>query len=120
MLRNGHEPPPGLQLLARTPGQLDVEFWKALRKREIPYAFKLDAANLPEVEWRMFMGTYKGATDLITKHLWPWPAFMATRWLAPRGVTPNMVTLVGALLVFLAFWLFLNGHFGRVSQRPGL
>ncbi|MGE0237807.1 MAG: CDP-alcohol phosphatidyltransferase family protein [Parvibaculaceae bacterium] len=112
MLRNGGEPPPGLALLARTPGQLDVEFWKALRKRETPYAFRLTAANRAEVEWRMFMGTYKGATDLITKHLWPWPAFMMTRWLAPRGITPNMVTLVGALLVFLAFWLFLEGYFG--------
>jgi phosphatidylglycerophosphate synthase len=60
----------------------------------------------------MFMGTYKGATDLITKHLWPRPAFLATRWLAPRGVTPNMVTLLAAVLVFLTFWLFLKGHFG--------
>ena len=32
----------------------------------------------------MFMGTYKGATDLVTKHLWPLPAFHATRCLAPR------------------------------------
>ncbi|MGE0149394.1 MAG: CDP-alcohol phosphatidyltransferase family protein [Parvibaculaceae bacterium] len=112
ILRDGRDPPPGLSLLARTPDQLDVEFWKALRKRETPYAFKLDAANRRQVEWRMFMGTYKGATDLVTKHLWPRPAFIATRWLAPRGVTPNMVTLVGALLVFLAFWLFLEGRFG--------
>jgi phosphatidylglycerophosphate synthase len=60
----------------------------------------------------MFMGTYKGATDLITKHLWPGPAFLATRWLAPRGITPNMVTLAAAVLVFLTFWLFLQGHLG--------
>jgi phosphatidylglycerophosphate synthase len=60
----------------------------------------------------MFMGTYKGATDLVTKHLWPRPAFLVTRWLALRGITPNMVTLIGAIMVFLAFWFFLNGQFG--------
>jgi phosphatidylglycerophosphate synthase len=60
----------------------------------------------------MFMGTYKGATDLITKHVWPRPAFLATRWLAARGITPNMVTFLAAVLVFLAFWLFLEGRFG--------
>ena len=111
MLRTGSVPPAHLNLLVRAPDQLDVEFWKALRKRETPYAFGLVAANQPAIEWRMFMGTYKGATDLVTKHLWPWPAFLATRWLAPRGITPNMVTLVGALLVFLAFWFFLEGQF---------
>ena len=112
ILANGREPSPDLHLSARTPDELDAKFWKALRKRETPYAFRLNPANRHEVEWRMFMGTYKGATDLITKHLWPRPAFMATRWLAPRGISPNMVTLVGAVLVFLAFWLFLEGHFG--------
>ncbi|MGE3873337.1 MAG: CDP-alcohol phosphatidyltransferase family protein [Parvibaculaceae bacterium] len=112
ILRNDATPTPGLHMEARTPDQLGVTFWKALRKRETPYAFRLTAANQRQVEWRMFMGTYKGATDLVTKHLWPRPAFFATRWLAPRGITPNMVTLLGAVLVFLAFWLFLQGYFG--------
>ncbi len=59
----------------------------------------------------MFMGTYKGATDLVTKHLWPTPAFHATRALAPRGITPNMVTTIAALMTVLAFWCFLKGQF---------
>ena len=66
-----------------------MEFWKSLRKRETPYAMIVTAENRSAVEWRMFMGTYKGATDVITKHLWPVPAFYATRFLAPRGVTPE-------------------------------
>ncbi|QIG46536.1 CDP-alcohol phosphatidyltransferase family protein [Nordella sp. HKS 07] len=111
ILLEGIEPASGLQLLARTPDQLDAKFWKALRKRETPYAFRLTADNQPDVEWRMFMGTYKGATDLVTKHVWPRPAFAVTRWLAPRGITPNMVTLVGAVMVFLAFWLFMQGQY---------
>jgi phosphatidylglycerophosphate synthase len=112
ILQSGRAPSPDLHLEARTPDQLDAKFWKALRKRETPYAFVLSPANQAYVEWRMFMGTYKGATDLVTKHLWPRPAFLATRWLAPRSITPNMVTLVGAVMVFLAFWFFLKGQFG--------
>jgi phosphatidylglycerophosphate synthase len=101
--------PHGLAL--RTPGELDAAFWKGLRKRETPYAMLVDASNREAIEWRMFMGTYKGATDFVTKHLWPRPAFAVTRALAPLGVTPNMVTLAGAALTVAAFWLFLEGAF---------
>lgn len=97
---------------ARRPSELDAQFWKALRKRETPYAFRISPAGQDAMEWRIFMGTYKGATDLVTKHLWPRPAFIATRILAPLGITPNMVTLLGAILVFAAFWLFWQGHYG--------
>jgi phosphatidylglycerophosphate synthase len=101
--------PPGLDV--RQPADLDAAFWKGLRKRETPYAFVVAPANRDAVEWRMFMGTYKGATDFITKHLWPWPAFHVTRVLAALGVTPNLVTLVAAVATVAAFWLFLNGAF---------
>ena len=99
------------KLLARAPSQLDTDFWKALRKRETPYAMVVTPSNKPAVEWRMFMGTYKGATDLVTKHLWPVPAFHVTRYLASCGITPNMVTTVGAIMTALAFWFFLKGQF---------
>ena len=107
----GAKPFTGAKLLARAPSQLDMDFWNSLRKRETPYALIVTPENQGAVEWRMFMGTYKGATDLITKHLWPVPAFYATRILAPLGVTPNMVTTMAALLTALAFWFFLNGQF---------
>jgi phosphatidylglycerophosphate synthase len=95
----------------RAPSQLDANFWKSLRKRETPYALLTTAASAARDEWRMFMGTYKGATDLVTKHLWPRPAFYATRILAPLGITPNMVTCVAAVLTVLAFYLFWKGEF---------
>ncbi len=98
-------------LPVKSPADIDVRFWKALRKRETPYAMQITAQNMAAVEWRMFMGTYKGATDLVTKHVWPVPAFYATRWLASAGVTPNMVTSVGAIATVLAFYLFLQGYF---------
>jgi phosphatidylglycerophosphate synthase len=93
------------------PEQVKAEFWKALRKRETPYAARITAANKDALEWRMFMGTYKGATDIVTKHVWPVPAFFVTRFLAPLGITPNMVTSVAAVLTVLAFWLFWRGDF---------
>ena len=34
-----------------------------------------------------------------------------THYLAPRGITPNMVTALAAILTVLAFWLFLRGEF---------
>ncbi len=98
-------------LLMRAPSDMDVNFWSTLRKRETPYALPLTSSNKTDVEWRMFMGSYKGATDLVTKHVWPRPAFHVTRWLAPRGITPNMVTTVGAIMTVAAFFLFLYGHF---------
>jgi phosphatidylglycerophosphate synthase len=111
-LLSGEGPPSDhLKLLVRTPEGLDVEFWKGLRKRETPYAQTISAQTLKSVEWRMFMGTYKGATDFVTKHVWPRPAFHVTRMLAPTGITPNMVTTVSAIAMILAFWLFLEGHF---------
>ena len=98
-------------VLVRAPSEMEANFWSALRKRETPYALPLTETNQAQVEWRMFMGTYKGATDLVTKHVWPVPAFHVTRWLAPRGITPNMVTTVGAIMTVAAFVLFLYGQF---------
>ncbi len=95
----------------RAPSQLDANFWKALRKKETPYALLTTPQSAASDEWRMFMGTYKGATDVVTKHLWPRPAFYATRFLAPLGVTPNMVTCVAAVFTALAFYLFLKGDY---------
>ena len=111
-LTTGEMPEEGAGFEVRRPGELGVNFWKKLRKREAPYALVLNAANRRDVEWRSFMGTYKGATDLVTRRLWPWPAFHVTRWLADTPVTPNMVTLLSAVLVVVAFALFRGGHYG--------
>ncbi len=94
----------------KRPGELDASYWKALRKRENPYALTIGRDNARSVEWRSFMGTYKGATDVVTKHLWPWPAFHVTRWIAPTAITPNLVTALSAVCVVLAFWLFMEAH----------
>ena len=96
-------------LTAMRPRDLDASYWKSLRKREVPYALIVNQDNRKAVEWRMFMGTYKGATDFVTKHFWPLPAFTVTRFIAPLGISPNMVTTVSAVCVVAAYLYFLSG-----------
>ncbi|MDF2900313.1 MAG: hypothetical protein K0Q62_372 [Phenylobacterium sp.] len=83
-----------------------------LRKKEPPILRRLTKANVGEVEKRLFQGSYKGVTDLVTKYVWPAPARMVTRWCALAGITPNQVTFASFLLVLAAFALFWTGHFG--------
>ena len=47
--------------------------------------------------------------DALTLYLWRKPAFYLTRWAARAGLSPNFVTLVGAVLCVLAFFLFWRG-----------
>lgn len=105
--------PAGLRVV--TAADLGASYWAALRKREEPYALLVHPERVGRIEWRMFMGTYKGATDLVTKWLWPWPAFHATKLCARLGVTPNQVTFASLLLVIAAFVWFWQG-----AWWPGL
>jgi phosphatidylglycerophosphate synthase len=82
-----------------------------LRKLMPAYLLPLTAEGLPAVERRMFSGSYKGVTDLVTKYVWPRPAQVVTKLCAQLGVTPNQVTVVSAVFTLLAFWLFGKGEF---------
>jgi phosphatidylglycerophosphate synthase len=80
-----------------------------LRKKLVPLL--IPATDRRTIEQALFKDSYKGVTDLVTKHAWPYLALPVTRWCARQGITPNQVTLVSALLVVVAFWLFWNGNF---------
>ena len=82
-----------------------------LRKRERPFVLPLDPANPEPVERAAYDASYKGVTDALTLYLWRRPAFHLTRWAAEAGLTPNMVTAVGAILCVAAFALFWIGHY---------
>ena len=84
---------------------------RSLRKREIPFATIVTSGNANAIEWRLFKASYKGVTDFVTKHVWPVPAFWVTKFCANVGLSPNMVTTVGAVLVLLAFKWFYIGQF---------
>jgi phosphatidylglycerophosphate synthase len=83
----------------------------ALRKRERPFVLPLDPDDPGPVERAAYDAAYKGVTDALTLYLWRKPAFYLTRWAARAGLAPNFITLVGAILCVLAFWLFWNGHY---------
>jgi phosphatidylglycerophosphate synthase len=85
--------------------------YRKLRKRDRPFVLPLDPANPELIERAAYDAAYKGVTDALTLFLWRKPAFYLTRWAAEAGLTPNMVTAVGAVLCVLAFWLFWNGHY---------
>jgi phosphatidylglycerophosphate synthase len=97
------------------PAALASNYDKALRRKGAPYLYPLDSLTSAEIERRMYLESYKGVTDLVTKYVWPEPALIVTRLCARAGISPNMVTLVSFICVLLATWLFAVGQFG-----PGL
>jgi phosphatidylglycerophosphate synthase len=82
-----------------------------LRKRERPFVMALDPNDPEPVERAAYDAAYKGVTDALTLYLWRRPAFYLTRWAAQARLTPNFVTLVGAVLCVLAFVLFWRGEY---------
>ncbi|GGO10554.1 hypothetical protein GCM10007972_13470 [Iodidimonas muriae] len=105
--------PAGLEIAS--PQEIAQAYRSALRKREAPFCLRVSAIGARAAEKRLFQGSYKGVTDVVTKYLWPLPAFHVTRLCARLHLSPNMVTSLSAILVAAAFWLFWIGAFA-----PGL
>jgi phosphatidylglycerophosphate synthase len=80
-----------------------------LRKRDRPFVLPLDPADPVPVERAAYDASYKGVTDLLTLYLWRRAAFYLTRWAALAGMTPNQVTLIGAVLCVATFFFWMNG-----------
>lgn len=109
-LQTGAEAPEELSL--RKPTELAPSYSAKLRKFDPPYLLRACPEQLDEIEKRTFSASYKGATDLVTKWVWPAPARALTRHLARAHVHPNTVTLVSWVMAIAAFWLFWQGEFG--------
>ncbi|MCC6828222.1 MAG: CDP-alcohol phosphatidyltransferase family protein [Novosphingobium sp.] len=84
---------------------------KQLRKRETPFLMPLRPETVRLLERASYFGAYKGVTDLLTKYLWPEWALVLTRIAARLGITPNMVTTLGAVLCVAATVLFAEGRY---------
>jgi phosphatidylglycerophosphate synthase len=91
--------------------EIGGNYERKLRKREAPVAAQLTGASRDAVERALFRSAYKGATDFITKYLWPVPAFHVVRALAARGISPNVITLISLVFVIATIVLFWYGHF---------
>jgi len=102
------ETPAGYEQVAAETAELTNS---ALRKRERPFVLPLDPNDPEPVERAAYDAAYKGVTDALTLYLWRKPAFYLTRWAARAGLTPNFITLIGAILCLLAFWLFWRGQY---------
>ena len=109
----GQDPVDAVPTLTRlTALELGSAYNSALRKKEPPVLERLTPQTRVAVEKRLFQGSYKGVTDLVTKYVWPTPARIVTRWCALAKMTPNQVTLIGFIMVLAAFYLFWKGQFG--------
>ncbi|WP_156840839.1 CDP-alcohol phosphatidyltransferase family protein [Novosphingobium aquimarinum] len=84
---------------------------KALRKRETPFLMPLRPDTVRPIERASYFGAYKGVTDILTKYLWPEWALVLTRIAARIGMTPNMVTAIGATLCVVATVCFAYGWY---------
>ncbi|WP_205478449.1 CDP-alcohol phosphatidyltransferase family protein [Sphingomonas arenae] len=85
-------------------------FNRKLRRREALFGVSLDEVDGDALHRTLFNSVYKGVTDLVTKFVWPAPAYWVTRLLAAARVTPNIVTAVGFLCMLLAAVLFARGQ----------
>jgi len=101
--------PAGCEVLG--PDALGSHYDDALRKRATPVLMSYPDTPIDTLERATFGAAYKGATDFVTKWLWPRPARWATRWAAARGLSPNTITTASLLLVLLATWMFAEGWF---------
>jgi phosphatidylglycerophosphate synthase len=101
--------PEGLQL--ETPDTLVTAYMKSLLKFEPPFLLRITEKNRRSLEKRLFDGSYKGVTDLVTKWLWPMPARWATRICARYGIVPNHVTSLSLVLSVFAGGLFYFGYY---------
>ena len=103
-----HQVVKGYELLPAETAELS---YAELRKRERPFVMPLDPDNPEPVERAAYDAAYKGVTDVLTLYLWRKPTFYLTRWAARAKIAPNVVTLIGAILCVLAFYLFWRGEY---------
>ncbi|MFL5169801.1 MAG: CDP-alcohol phosphatidyltransferase family protein [Microvirga sp.] len=106
-MRSG-TPNDGYETLAAETAELS---YAELRKRDRPFVLPLDPNDPEPVERAAYDASYKGVTDILTLYLWRRPAFYLTRWAAQARLTPNFITLIGAILCVLAFYLFWRGEY---------
>ncbi len=83
-----------------------------LRRATRPLLEPVSPDRKRQLENKLYGNAYRGITDLVTKFVWPRPAKQAVRVCANLGITPNMVTTVGLLLVIAASFLFYYRFYG--------
>ena len=83
-----------------------LSFQKKLRKVDEPFVLDTEKDDIGYIENKLYYGSYKGVTDIVTRLIWPKPAKLAVRLCVKAKITPNMVTTVSLILAILAGLLF--------------
>lgn len=92
-----------------TPIDLDG-FDNDLRKTKPPLLLhQMDFTDY-QLESILYGNSYKGVTDFVTKWWWPIPARLLVKKCSMAGISPNHVTILGAVLVVLSSYLFIHGY----------
>jgi len=107
-VRAGAAKPAGMRLLS--PAEL-AGYDRNLRKTTPPLLEAVTPERRADLEALLYGNSYKGVTDFVTKWWWPRPARTVVGWCTRLGITPNMVTLLGLLLVLAATYAFYHGAF---------
>lgn len=107
-VRDGAARPSGMRLLI--PAEL-AGYDRNLRKTSPPLLEAVTPDRRAELEALLYGNAYKGITDFVTKWWWPRPARAVVGWCARFGITPNMVTSLGLLLVLAAAFAFYHGAY---------
>jgi len=63
------------------------------------------------LETLLYGNSYRGITDLVTKFVWPKPARHVVGLCSKLGMSPNMVTTIGFVLMLAACFLFYHGYY---------
>ena len=101
--------PAGLEVV---PAEEHRNFYnRTLRKTEWPFLERLTPQAVPAIERKTYYGAYKGVTDILTKYLWPEWALVLARLAARIGMSPNMVTAIGAAFNLAAMYAFYLGEY---------
>ena len=94
------------------PAALGDRFIRKLRRRDTLFVHSLDEEPVGQVERQLFDRVYKGITDLVTKYVWPVPAFWVTKACARLHLHPNVVTVAGMVAMVAATLLWVQGALG--------
>jgi phosphatidylglycerophosphate synthase len=107
----GPDDPVAAELRILGAAELGSSYNQPLRKRAEPFVLSLAERPIIEVEKATFSAVYKGATDFVTKWCWPLPARCVTRWAARHHISPNSITTVSLVFVFIAIYFFAEGQY---------
>jgi phosphatidylglycerophosphate synthase len=87
-------------------------FHKKLKKVEKPFILDTEKDDTSYIANKLYYGSYKGVTDIITRLIWPKPAMKAVKFCVDKNISPNQVTMISLMLaVLVGLFFYINQYF---------